>query len=170
MPPERKAPKVPAWARALRGALDGASRVDFVGVGNELRGDDAAGLAIISLLRSRLRGRRVPRARIHPLASMPERLLSRLSMTAENIVIFDAVEGASPPGKILCRTLAESKYGFFATHNVPLTLVPGLASRRKEVMIVGVQPKSLEVGEGLSPEVAASVEAIVKEVAHYLGV
>lgn len=157
-------PDATGWMSALAEAIEGTSPVDFVGVGNELRGDDAAGIEIITRLRSRLKGRRT-RARVHPVAPMPERLLSRLASTADKIVIFDAVESAGAPGRILSCRLGESKYGFFATHNVPLTLVPGLASRRDEVILVGVQPKSLGVGEGLSSEVDDAVNQIVEKVA-----
>jgi hydrogenase 3 maturation protease len=158
---EQRGPLKEVWKAGLAEAIAGEGRVDFVGVGNELRGDDAVGLEIISCLRSRLRGSPRPRFRVHPVAPMPERLLSKLSSKAERIIIFDAVEAARPPGEIICSKLGETKYGFFATHNVPLRLVPGLEARGDEVYVVGVQPESLEVGEGLSGAIRDSVGKIV---------
>ena len=95
---------------------------------------------------------------------MPELLLSRLSSSAGRIVIFDAIEAAKQPGAIVCSRLSDTKYGYFATHNIPLRLVPGLAERADDVYICGVQPESLEVGEGLSDVVSGSAAQIVKAV------
>ena len=152
------------WRRAVREAVAVASGVDAVGVGNELRCDDGVGLRIASLLRARLAKDPRPGLRVHPPQTMPERLLYRLAGGAGRIVIFDAVEAGARPGEVVCASLKETKYGFFATHNVPLRLVPGLAAREDDVYVVGVQPKSLEVGEGLSAEVLAAAESVVEVV------
>lgn len=131
-----------------------------------MREDDGAGLQISSRLRSRLR-RRGPlrRVRIHPPTQMPERLLSRLASTSGRVVIFDAVEAARPPGTIVCSKLADTKYGFFATHNVPLKVVPGLQERLDDFYIVGIQPERLGVGEGLSAAVDLAVDEVVDYIA-----
>jgi len=41
----------------LRSALEGAERVAIVGVGSDLRGDDAIGLEVVRRLRKRLKSR-----------------------------------------------------------------------------------------------------------------
>ena len=68
------------------------------------------------------------------------------------------------PGEVVFLPMAGTKYGFFGTHNIPLKLVPGL-ERLEEFYLVGVQPASLEVGEGLSEKVRESVDEIVAVVA-----
>jgi Ni,Fe-hydrogenase maturation factor len=60
--------------------------------------------------------------------------------------------------------LGDTRYGFFATHNVPLKLLPSVEGHSKRVSILGVQPGCLEVGEEISPEVRASAEDVVREV------
>ena len=141
----------------------------LVGVGSELRKDDAAGLAIVSDLISMLGPAPAPDLKIHGVSSSPERLLSKLSSETGKIVIFDAVEASRDPGDVVFCSLSDTKYGFFATHNVPIRLVPGLAARERDIRLVGVQPGSLEVGEGLTEPVRKSVEQIVAVVAGGLG-
>jgi hydrogenase maturation protease len=157
------------WRTTLLEAMDvDGGLVDMLGVGNPIRRDDGVGLEIISLLRSRL-GRRPRGLRIHGPSAMPERLLSRLASEAGRVVVFDAVDAAMQPGEIICRKLSETKYGFFATHNIPLRLVPGLAERQEDFYIVGVQPESLEVGEGLTDSVLGSANKIVAFVSQAVG-
>jgi hydrogenase maturation protease len=156
----------PVWRTRLLEALAGVrDRVDLVGVGNQLRGDDGFGPEVISELRTRL-GESPPGLRIHQVSATPERLLSKLASRAERILVFDAVEAEKSPGEIVCSKLSDTKYGYFATHNIPLRLVPGLADREEDFYIVGVQPESLEVGEGLTPRVRASVREIVAVIAN----
>jgi hydrogenase maturation protease len=141
----------------------------MLGVGNPIRGDDGVGLAIASELRQTLGPRPSGRLRIHGEARSPERILAKIASSAGRIVIFDAVEASRAPGDIVCCRLSESKYGYFATHNIPLRLIPGLESRADDTYLVGVQPLSLEVGEGLSPVVRDSAARIVAAVTDAVG-
>jgi hydrogenase maturation protease len=136
-----------------------------MGVGNELRKDDAAGLEIASSLRRRLGAAPAPGVKIYASTLMPERLLSRLASAGGRIVVFDAVEASAMPGEVVFRRMADTKHGFFGTHNIPLKLVPGLEGRLDDVFLVGVQPASLEVGSGLSETVRESIMEIVGVVA-----
>ena len=150
------------WREGLRQTIaDGRCPVDLVGVGNELKTDDAAGLEIVTSLRSRLGTSPAPGVKIHAFTPTPERLLSKLASAEGRVVVFDAVEASAKPGQVVFRSLADTKYGFFGTHNIPLKLVPGLGERLGDCFLVGVQPMSLEVGSGLSRPVRESVNEIV---------
>jgi hydrogenase maturation protease len=144
---------------------DRRSPVHLMGVGNELRRDDAVGLEIASSLRRELGASPAPGVKIHPSTLVPERLLSKLASAGGRIVVFDAVEASARPGEIVFRPMADTKYGFFGTHNIPLKLIPGLEGHIGNVFLVGVQPASLEVGSGLSGAVRESVRDIVGVVA-----
>ncbi len=153
------------WRVRLRHAFESSSGpVDCVGVGNPIRTDDGVGLKIVSELKSALGRRPSEGVTIHGVSLMPERLLSKLSSKNGTLLIFDAVEATKAPGEVVCGMLADTKYGYFATHNVPLRLVPGLAERSDSVYIVGIQPESLEVGEGLTPAVRESAKLVVRAV------
>lgn len=141
-----------------------------MGVGNELRTDDAAGLEIASSLRRRLGSAPAPGVKIYSSTPAPERLLSKLALAGGTIVVFDSVEASTSPGQVVFCPLADTKYGFFGTHNIPLKLVPGMDGRLGDVFLVGVQPASLEVGSGLSEIVRESIREIVDVVAEGVAV
>ena len=150
------------WERRLRDIVsDGRSPVHLVGVGNELRNDDAAGLEVASAIRSSLGASPGPGVKAYAGSNAPERLLSMLATKKGRIVIFDAVEASLEAGTVVFRPMADTKYGFFGTHNIPLKLIPGLAERLGDVFLVGIQPSSLEFGQGLSDRVRESVGRIV---------
>ena len=139
--------------------------VHLMAMGNELRTDDAAGLEVVSKLLSSLGPSPAPGLTIHASSSSPERLLSKLTSEPARIVIFDAVEASKEPGDVVFCRLSDTKYGFFATHNVPLRLVPGVDARARDIFLIGIQPGSLEVGEGLTDAVRKSVTMVVEAVA-----
>jgi len=134
------------------------------GIGNQLRGDDAVGLEAVAMLRRTL-GRASEFARIHGLSSNPERLISALASRGERIMIIDAVEAKTEPGAIVFARLSETRFGFFATHNIPLRLIPGVAENAADTYLVGIQPDSTLVGEGLSPVVRKSCDRLVAMIA-----
>lgn len=153
-----------SWREGVADCIAKAPRpVHFVGVGNLLRRDDAAGLAAMASLKHALQRSRPRWVRLHDEDS-PERAFSRIPRQ-EGVIVFDAVESDGEPGQIICTTLADTRYGFFATHNVPLRLIPGIAERADSVFLVGVQPESVELGEGLSARVSKSVDELASEVA-----
>jgi hydrogenase maturation protease len=149
------------WRRELSKCILGSAvPVHLVGVGNPIRHDDAAGLELVTTLRRRLHQAGRGRLRIHPASSSPERLLTRLASEGEQVIVFDAVEARREAGAIVCARLGDTKFGYFATHNVPLRLVPGVSEESGRIFLVGIQPGSLEVGEGLSEPVMAALEEL----------
>ncbi len=152
------------WRGDVARCIAGVARpIHFVGVGNGLRRDDAVGLVAASALR-RVLGRGVPKWVVIHDEDKPERTFSKIP-DGQGVLLFDAVQSGSAPGSIICTTLSDTRYGFFATHNVPLRLLPGLSERADRVYILGVEPGSLDVGEGLTSKVKDSVDALVREVA-----
>ncbi len=131
----------------------------LVGVGNQFRGDDAVGLAVAARLRRKLGPHPRPGLTLHAPADNPELLISRLCTSGGRVVIVDAVEASRDPGTIVCASLKDTKYGFFATHNIPLRLLPGVSGG--DVWLVGVEPESLEVGAPLSASAEASASLLV---------
>jgi hydrogenase maturation protease len=140
-----------------------------MGVGNPIRRDDAVGLEVVSSLRRQFGPRPCPGVVIHPPSLSPERLISKVAEKGGRILLFDAVEANSEPGRVFCASLADTKYGFFATHNVPLRLIPGVAADLRSTCVVGIQPESLEVGEGLSETAEAAKKMVVARIGEIIG-
>jgi len=150
------------WLDSLSDSIFGGNgEVHIVGIGNPIKQDDALGIELVSKLRRRLGPQPLPRVRIHPPTLTPERLLVRLSSGKGRIVLFDAIEAGKPPGTIVCAKLEDTKFGYFATHNIPLRILPSIRNLDGNVRVIGVQPSEAGVGEGLSYEVSASCEKLI---------
>ncbi len=146
-----------------------AGRLHLIGAGNTLRGDDAVGLYVARELRKR-HGRNLPDGiRVHPVSLNPELDMSHIDLATSKLVIFDAVECNSSPGTIICARLGSSKYGFFATHNIPFRLIPSLSSSPDSVLLIGIQPLSTEIGSGMSQVVRKAADEVVRSTAALLG-
>lgn len=156
-----------------RGA--GRPRILVAGVGNVLTGDDGFGVRVADALAAR--------------TDLPENvtvvevgiggihLVQELMEGYDALVIVDAVDRDDPPGRVVvlepsvpeiadlaegARTelLAETHYAVPAK---AMTLAKALGALPDRVRIVGCQPETIDLGEGLSDVVAGSVgEAIVR--------
>jgi hydrogenase 3 maturation protease len=144
--------------------FSGGREVHILGIGNPIKQDDALGIELVSKLRRLLGSEPLPGMRIHPPTLTPERLLVRLSSGKGRIVLFDAIEAGKPPGTVVCAKLEDTKFGYFATHNIPLRIIPSIRRLDGNVRVVGVQPAAVDVGEGLSYEVNVSCEKLIAAV------
>lgn len=154
------------WEQGLaRCLVDDGVAVHIVGVGNSIRQDDAAGLIAVRRLLRQLGSTPSRHLTIHPESSSPERLLSKLAEGEGRVIVVDAVDAGAEAGGIVLGRLSETSSGYYATHNLPLKLIPGIADRLDAVYLLGIQPAALDVGEGLSPPVEASVDRLVSKIA-----
>jgi len=140
----------------------------FLGVGNPIKGDDSVGLYIAEGLRKTVGARPSSNVAIRSAPTYPELALSRLNLRESRLVVLDAVEMARPAGSIICARIDETKYGFFATHNLPLKLHPAVAENRGNVFVLGVQPEDLGVGANLSATVRCAADLVITDVASQL--
>jgi len=132
----------------LRRRLSG--RVVFMGVGNILRGDDAIGPEMSHRL-SRMGMKAVDSG------TVPENYVgSVVRQRPDTVVIIDAVHLDGEPGQIELLSKEDLAGGVgFTTH----TLSPRLVMERLEretgakVLLLAIQPKSLEFGAPMSPEI-----------------
>lgn len=135
---------------ALTGEL---GRVLVVGVGNELRGDDAAGLEV---------ARQVARAGACAVViaeDVPENHLGPMQEAGADTVIFcDAVQMGALPGTVAVFALEQLAGGAVSTHNASLRLLGRClrAAGVRRVLVAGIQPKCLQWGGEMSAEVRAA--------------
>ena len=142
-------------ADELAARLSGA--VVVVGVGNPLRGDDAAGC----LVARRLHG--VPGMRVIEAEEVPESFVGDIAAAVPDAVaLVDAVDLGREPGAVAI--LEKEQVAKYAptTHRMPLSLVMEVAQRRTgaDVFLIAVQPARLAFGAAVSPEVSESVELV----------
>jgi len=140
--------------------LNSASLVLVLGVGSDLRGDDAAGLLVVEEL-SKFQH---PKLKVLSGGSAPENLTGEIKrLKPSHLVIVDAAAIGRPPGEI--RLLTPDQIGgiSFSTHALPLKVMIGfiLEDHPCEVLIIAIQPKHLSFGAEVSQEVkeAAKITA-----------
>jgi len=90
-------------------------------------------------------------------------------------IIIDAVEMKAPPGTVRSFTLDEVDIDMAAPiaslHQIGLADVleiGSLVGPMPEIHVVGVQPKEVAPGTGLTPEVGQAVSAVIEQVKHLL--
>ena len=135
-----------------------SGRVVVVGVGNPLRGDDAAGCLVVR----RLRG--AEGARVIEAEEVPESFVGDIAAAMPDVVaLVDAVDLGAEPGAVAM--LEREQVATYAptTHRMPLSLVMEVVQRRTgaDVFLIAVQPLTLAFGAKVSPEVSATVEVLV---------
>ncbi len=160
-----------AWRESVRNLLTvaGAEVVNIVGVGNPIKGDDAIGLEVVRSLRREVGRSRLGNIRIHPPTLNPEHVITKIARKKERLVVIDAVEANVEPGTIVCSKLGNTKFGFFATHNIPLRLLPDVSANLDDSYLIGVQVGSVEVDETITERVRASGGLLVAEIKSIAG-
>jgi len=142
----------------LRNRLQG--KVSIVGIGNPLRGDDAAGPELIKELRNSL-----PCLLLLDVGEVPENYLEKIvKEKPDTMVLVDAVDLGAPPGTIRIIEKGDIRDESLSTHNVSLRLVVNYLQRETsaDVFLLGIQPETTEFGRGISEPVKDSLENIVE--------
>lgn len=161
--------KLPPWRAQLRGSLKtGAesatpARICVVGIGNELRGDDAFGPRVIRALTARRTLARDPRLLLLEAGSAPENHTGPIRAFGPDYVLFiDAVQMGATPGAIACMALPAADGFSASTHGLPLQMLARYLSAEIgcTVLLLGVQPLTLDFGAPLSAAMRAAITEI----------
>ena len=137
----------------------------IVGVGNLLKGDDAAGI----MLMERLKG--VITAPFLDCGVAPENYLEKIvSIAPHTVIILDAVDLDQTPGTIRIMKAGEIAQGGISTHSLSLRMFFDYLNTRLEainIFLLGIQPQSVALGEGLSEKVNTAIDLFVEELKHH---
>lgn len=128
----------------------------IVGVGNDIKGDDAVGPMIAAALSSRFT--------TFDGATVPEAYIPAIREQAPDIVVFiDAARMGGAPGSVGIFTRSEVGGTLFSTHSMPLSTMARYLEQEVgcTVYIVGIEPKSFGFGEPISQEVGQSAQSII---------
>ena len=140
----------------------------MIGLGNRWRSDDGAGLAVVERLRGRLPAGVGARA----YEGEPTGLIDAWE-GASALWLVDAVQSGAPAGTLHrldaagaplpAALLGPSSHHVGLGEAVELARVLGRLPDR--VLVYGIEGGSFDVGEGLTPPVAAAVDALVERLA-----
>lgn len=142
-----------------------AAPILLIGIGNELRGDDALG----RLVARRFSG--VPGVRVAEENGEGVDLIAALA-GAQTVILVDAVESGSPPGTLhrFDATAAPIPATIFrcSTHAFSVAEAVELARVLDELpprlILFGIEGRNFSAGSDLSPEAAGAIEAAVEEI------
>jgi len=131
--------------------LSDAKRIAILGIGNDLRTDDGLGPFIVNSLKTRH-----PDVFIENVGSVPEAFARPLAeFGAERVIMVDAADMRKPVGHI--ELITKDRIGGIAisTHSMPLSFLMQYLedSTDGKTILLGVQPQSIQFGEGLTPVV-----------------
>jgi hydrogenase 3 maturation protease len=138
-----------------------------LGVGSDLRGDDAAGLILCRRLESRFaREDGLPdpaRFRAFIGETAPENLTGEIrKFGPSHLLIADSADFGREPGAVIVADPEEITGISFSTHRLPLFVLTDYLEKEMgcRILILGLQPRTLELFHGLSEPVAHSLDAL----------
>ena len=145
----------------LRKKLKSAERIAILGVGSDLRGDDAAGELVVRQLQSRRKNIRTkPEVKFFFGSTAPENLTGEIKrFKPTHIIIIDSADLGKKPGTIKLLDPRDIGGVSFSTHSLPTkVLVDYLVhSLDCKVLVFAIQPQSLVFGKSVSKEVSVSI-------------
>lgn len=157
------------WQAALSARLnrlrrpDSAPRAAVVGVGHELRGDDAAGLLAARALKPLLAAH--DDVLVVEGGPAPENVTGALRRFHPDIVLLiDAAQFDAPPGAVRWLNWRAAAGMGASTHAGPLSMVGQYLSAELgcEVALLGIQMGGNALGAPLTPAVAQAVSELAR--------
>ncbi|MDO8535502.1 MAG: hydrogenase 3 maturation endopeptidase HyCI [Candidatus Omnitrophota bacterium] len=152
----------------LAARLKGAKRVAVLGVGSELRGDDIAGILVLEALKKCKKIRPSVKLGTFEGSTAPENLTGEIkTFKPTHLIIVDTADIGEKPGTVLLLRADEVGQGIsFSTHKIPpKILIDYIASSLKcEIIIIGIQPKSISFGKPASKAVIDSSKSVSKSI------
>ena len=149
-------------------------KVALLGIGNELNGDDAAGVRIARSLLRRQRAGRISRPDfllVLDAGLAPENVTGAVRRFGPDLVILvDAAEMGETPGTIHWLAWQDTTGVTAATHTLPPYMVAQYlaAELTCEVALIGIQPQDTSFGFPLSDPVRRAVRTVSDGLAHLL--
>lgn len=147
--------------------LQSVRELALLAVGSELYGDDAVALRVVDLLK--------PHAgegkRIHTFigATAPENCTGPIRrLNPSHLLVIDAADLGQAPGTIAIIDKDQLAGVSFCTHSLPLVVIIDYilkACPECQVIVVGIQPQSLQFSAPLSASVEAAAQTVSDTVA-----
>lgn len=130
----------------------------LITLGNSLRSDDGIGPLLAKQLGS------IPGILIENAGDRPERAIDFVALhRPQKVVFIDAADFAGKPGDLRWIEPSELTERSLSSHRLPLAaMIDWIESEYPtECLCLGVQVGSMQLGEGLTPEVAETAAQIV---------
>lgn len=153
----------------LASEVGNPARIAVVGIGNEFNGDDAAGVLVVRTLQKKLS------ESDHLLmiegGTAPENITGRLRRFHPHLVVMvDSAEMAQPAGSVMLVEMQSLDGLSASTHTLPPSVLAKFLQKELgcRVVLLGIQPATLEFDAPLSAAVRESVRKVSRVLARML--
>lgn len=138
-------------------------KIAILGIGNLLLKDEGFGVHFI---------KRIDKKKLPPNVDVIEGAVLGLQifnflLDYDKVIVVDAVKGGGEPGKVYKFKIEECRkdFGMISLHD--LDFIKSLEIIKQfynvpEMVVIGVEPKSTEVGMELTPEVEKSINKVME--------
>ncbi len=150
----------------LKQKLENAGKVAILGVGSELRSDDAAGILAAQQIKkiSQQKKKSAPQVKVFIGETAPENLTGEIKrFKPSHLIIIDSADMSTKPGRI--KIINPDKIGgtSFCTHSLPIKVMIDYLQQScpdLKVIVIGIQPQTIAVGSNVSKKVSQAVEEL----------
>lgn len=160
------------WKSALAAGLKGRGRIVIMGVGNPLKGDDAAGLLCAEALLKGIPSKDRRGVKILRAYDVPENYTGIIrKFRPTRVIIIDAALAGLKPGDIFVLEKEKIAIEEISSHKIPLMVLisyleQGIGCR---VTVIGIQAKDLSFGAPVSPNIKTAVKTVSDLLAGIIG-
>jgi hydrogenase 3 maturation protease len=155
--------------KELKNRLANAKKVAVLGIGSQLKGDDASGIAAVLRLKELVaKSPKSSDVEVFIGGTAPENITGEIRRFGpSDLIIIDSADIGGSPGDIKLIGLEEIGGVSFSTHNLPASMLIAYLMQflKCNVFVIGIQPKSLDFGVGLSPEVDKASKLLAQLIA-----
>jgi hydrogenase 3 maturation protease len=154
-------------AAVLSQKLKNADRIAVLGIGSDIRGDDAAGVIAAQRIKKSDPQKNIsPQIEVFIGATAPENLTGEIKkFNPSHLVIIDSADTNSAAGNISVIKPEDVAGTSFCTHCLPLNVMIDYILQScpdLKVIIIGIQPKTIDMNIALSREVEQAIEEFAK--------
>jgi len=157
-------------AKQLEKWFSNAKKVVIAGIGNEIRKDDFVGVKIVRELAKKLKSKNVF---LIECETVPESYVGQIAkFNPSHVLLIDAgMLGLEPGQAKLVDVKQLAIYPAISTHALPLRIFCELVEEmtKAKIALLAIQPKNVDFGEGLSPELEKTANQITRILLGILG-
>ena len=131
------------------------------GVGNEIMGDDAAGIRTAQLIERK----GLPWIKVFICGTLPENFIAPLEKVGpETLLIIDAADMGERAGEIRLLRIADIGGAAFSTHGIPLGVLLAPFESRIQIRMIAIQPLDTGLGCKISRQVRSAARKVAAAV------
>jgi hydrogenase 3 maturation protease len=151
------------WKKSVTAGVKGRGRIVILGVGNPLKGDDAAGLLCAEALLKGIPAKDRRGVKILRTYDVPENYTGIIrKFRPTRVIIIDAALAGLKPGDIFVLEKEKIAIEEISSHKIPLMVLISYLEQSIgcRVTVIGIQAYDLSFGAPVNPVIKAAVKTV----------